>query len=113
MGDATERQPGDETHETDHPLDHETYYDMEDETERAADETHEASRYTTVEGSKKDSFGMDWLRKRLDNMMDKLGQVMKWPEKTDSKVERLLWKFTELLVMAVRATQEDKKLKME
>lgn len=55
MGGATERQPGDETHETDHPLDHETYYDMEDETERADDETHEASRYTTVEGGKKDS----------------------------------------------------------
>lgn len=56
---------------------------------------------------------MDRLRKRLDNVMDKLGQVMKWQEKTDSKLERLLWKFTGLLVMAVRATQEDKKLKME
>lgn len=58
-----ECQPGDETHETDHPpnhhLDHGTYYNMEEKTEQADNGTHhKASHFTTAKGhhtNKRDS----------------------------------------------------------
>ena len=81
-------QAGDEMHETDIPHDHETRLDVEDQDQagQADDETHhetdkmyhDASRYTTADGSKRNSLRMDHVMDTLDKIAGTFKRLSCW-----------------------------------
>lgn len=51
--------------------------------------------------------GMEELRQRLDGVIAKLDDVLERQDRTDSRLKRLSWKFTELLVLAAMKRKRD------